>query len=403
MPSITSTTRALFILACLLPAFGCDSARYDTSDGWSGTIDTLSTGEIVVRNTDEPLWAPDEGWQIVEEMRYGSDTGDDAIFFGSIRSFDVDTQGRVYVLDDQSQEIHVFAPDGIWVRTVGTRGAGPGEFENAAAVDLSRTGEIWVMEVRKGQLTILDSTGNYQRTERVNTTGWDFWPYPGGIDQLGRYNALVLSTEAEDTRQLLARFDQSSAPLDTIAFPVSPLTIESFEVVTEDGGSMSTSVPFQGSFSWRFSSGGNFWTLLTRPYELAEITADGRVLRRVTREFELSPVTVADMQTARERLTWFTNQGGKIDESRIPRTKPVVSAFFSDDEGNLWVRRIETTPEAEGSLFDVFSAEGYFLGEVRFPFSLESIDPIVRNGLLYGIITDDLGADLIVRARIVKP
>ncbi len=372
------------------------------SDGWSGTIDTLSSGEIVVRNSDEPLWAPDEGWQIVEEMRYGSDTGDDAIFFGSIRSFDVDTQGRVYVLDNQSQEIHVFGPDGVWVRTVGTRGAGPGEFENAAAVDLSRTGEIWVMEMQKGQLTILDSTGNYQRTERVNTTGWDFWPYPGGIDLLGRYNALVLSTEAEDTRQLLARFDQSFAPLDTVALPASPLKIERFEAVTE-GGSMSTSIPFQGSFSWRFSSSGNFWTLLTRPYELAEIAADGSVLRRVTREFELMPVTAADMQTARERLTWFTNQGGKIDESRIPRTQPVVSAFFSDDEGNLWVRRTETTPEVEGSLFDVFSAEGYFLGEVRFPFSLESNDPIVRNGLLYGIITDDLGADLIVRARIVKP
>lgn len=401
MSSITSMTRALFILACLMPAFGCDSARFDTSDGWSGTVDTLSSGEIVVRNTDEPLWAPDEGWQIVEEMRYGSDTGDDAIFFGSIRSFDVDVQGRLYVLDNQSQEIHVFGPDGVWVRTVGTRGAGPGEFENAAAVDLSRTGEIWVMEMQKGQLTILDSTGNYQRTERVNTTGWDFWPYPGGFDQLGRYNALVLSSEADPT-ELLARFDQSFAPLDTVAFPVSPLKIERFEAVT-DGGSMSTNVPFQGSFSWRFSSSGNFWTLLTRPYELAEIAPDGRVLRRVTREFELIPVTVADMQTARERLTWFTNQGGKIDESRIPRTKPVVSAFFSDDDGNLWVRRIETTPEAQGSLFDVFSAEGYFLGEVQFPFSLESNAPIVRDGLLYGTITDDVGADLIVRARIVKP
>lgn len=403
MPSITSTTRALFILACLLPAFGCDSARYDTSDAWSGTIDTLSSGEIVVRNTDEPLWAPDEGWQIVEEMRYGSDTGDDAIFFGSISSIDIDAQGQLYVLDGQSQEIQIFGRDGAWVRTVGTRGVGPAEFERASAVDLTRTGEIWVMEMQKGQLTILDSMGNYQRTERVNSTGWDYRPYPGGFDQLGRYNAFVLSFEAEDASELLARFDQSFAPLDTIAFPVSPLKIERFEFVNEGGGSISTSIPFQGSFSWRFSSSGNFWTLLTRPYELAEIAADGSVLRRVTREFELMPVTAADMQTARERLTWFTNQGGKIDESRIPRTQPVVSAFFSDDEGNLWVRRIETNPEAEGSLFDVFSAEGHFLGEVRFPFSLESNDPIVRDGLLYGTITDDLGADLIVRARIVKP
>ena len=404
MPSTTPIATVLLVLTCLLLVLGCDSARFNASDGWSGTIDTLSSGEIVVWNADKPLWAPDEGWQIVEEMRFGSDTGDDAILFGSIRSFDVDAQGRVYALDNQSQEIHIFGPDGVWVRTVGKRGPGPGEFEGAAAVDVNRTGEIWVMEMQKGQLSILDSTGNYQRTEQINSTGWDYWPYPGGFDQLGRYNAFVLSFEDENTSELLARFNQSFAPLDTIALPVSPVKTERFEVVNEGGGSIRTSIPFQGSFNWRFSSSGNFWTLLTRPYELAEITADGKVLRRITKEFEPLPVTSADMKAAREDLTWFTNQGGKVDESRIPRTKPVVSSFFGDDEGNLWVRRVETTPEDEESLFDVFGAEGHFLGEVRFPFSLRTnLEPIVRDGLLYGTTTDDLGADLIVRARIVKP
>ena len=404
MPITTSKAAVLLLFACSFLAFGCGSARPDASDGWSGTIDTLSPGEIVVISNDEPRWEPEDRWQILEELRLGSDTGDDAILFGSIRSFDVDVRGQVYVLDDQSQEIHVFDPDGKLIRTVGREGAGPGEFERAAAVDVSHTGEIWVMQMQKGQLTILDAGGNYQRTEQINSTGWDFWPYPGGFDQLGRYNAFVLSHDGENTIRLLARFDQSFTPLDTIALPQSPLKIERFEFVNDDGGQISSSIPFQGSFIWRFSSSGNFWTLLTRPYELIEIAADGRVLRRITKEFEPIPVTSADMETVRERLTWFTNQGGKVDESRIPRTKPVVSSFFSDDEGNLWVKRVGTTPENEVSHFDLFTGEGYFLGEVRFPFSLDvSPEPVVRDGLLYGITTDELGAELIVRARIVKP
>ncbi len=400
---LITTFRATVLLVCSFLAFGCGSARPDASDGWSGTTDSLSSGEIVVHNSDAPLWAPEYSWQIQEEMRLGSDTGEDAILFGSIRSFDVDMQGQVYVLDDQSQEIHVFGPDGMLIRTVGREGAGPGEFERAAAVDVSRTGEIWVMQMQKGQLTILDSEGSYRRTEQINSTGWDFWPYPGGFDLLGRYNAFVLSYENENTIRLLARFDQSFAPLDTIALPESPLEIERFEVENEDGGQISTSIPFQGSFTWRFSSSGNFWTLLTRPYELAEITADGRILRRVTKEFEPIPVTSADMEAARERLTWFTNQGGKVDESRIPRTRPVVNSFFSDDEGNLWVSQVGTTPENQGRIFDLFTGEGYFLGEVHFPFSLDlNPEPIVRDGLLYGMTSDELGAELIVRARIVK-
>ena len=370
---LLTTPRAtfFFVLAYSFLAFGCGPVHPDDSDGRSGSIDTLSSSEIVVRNNDDPHWAPEDQWQILEEMRLGGDTGEDAILFGSIRSFDVDAQGQVYVLDDHSQEIHVFGPDGMLIRTVGREGAGPGEFERAAAVDVSRTGEIWVMQMQKGQLTILNSEGNYQRTEQVNSAGWDFWPYPGGFDQLGRYNAFVLSYDDENTSRLLARFDQSFAPLDTIAIPESPLEIERFEVVNEGGGRISTSIPFQGSFTWRFSSSGNFWTLLTRPYELAEVTADGRILRRVTKAFEPIPVTSADMEAARERLTWFTNQGGKIDESRIPRTRPVVNSFFSDDEGNLWVNRVGTTLEDEGRLFDLFTGEGYYLGEVRFPFSLD--------------------------------
>ena len=388
--------------ASLLLGPGCGPAGPEASGGWPGTIDTLATGEIVVRNPDAPLWAPGEGWQIVEEIRFGSDTGEDAILFGDIRSFDVDAEGRLYGLDRQSQEIHVFDPDGAFVRTIGREGAGPGEFENAAAVDISHTGEIWVMQMQKGQLTILDADGEYLRTEQVNSSGWDYSSYPGGFDRMGRYNAFIYSIEEESSTEHLARFDQRFAPLDTIPFPESPVEIEYFEF-ENDGATITVQVPFQGSFDWQFSSSGNIWTLLTRPYELAEVTADGRVLRRVTKEYEPLPVTSTEVEDLRERFTWFTNQGGKFDESRIPNTKPVVDSFFCDDEGNLWVMRVETTPEDEGRLFDVFSAEGRFLGVVRFPFLLRSSpEPMVRDGLLYGRTTDEIGAELIVRARIVK-
>lgn len=403
--SSTSFSFALpLALTFSLLGFGCGPTTIDGTDGWSGTIDTLSSGEVAVRNIDKPLWAPEEGWRIVEEMRLGSDTGDDAILFGSIRSFDVDAQGRVYALDSQSEEIHVFDSDGAFVRTVGSEGAGPGEFEGASAVDVSSTGEIWVMEMQKGRLSILDSGGNYQRTEKVNSVGWDYWNYPGGFDRMGRYNALVLTFDEEDAKVWLARFDQSFAPLDTIALPESPVKSERFELVSDGGSTTSISVPFQGSFDWRFSSRGNFWTLLTRTYELAEITAGGKVLRRVIKEFEPLPVTNADLEVTLESLRWFTNQGGKVDLSRIPRTKPVTTSFFCDDAGNLWVMRVAATPEDVGRLFDLFTPEGYFLGEIRLPFSLESDpEPIVRDGLLYGISTDEQGAEIIVRARIEQP
>ena len=390
-------------LTVTLLSTGCGSTDSDSGEAWSGTIDTLATGEIVVRNTGGPVWSTEEAWQIVEEVRIGRDTGDDALLLGSIRSFDVDAQGWIYALDGQTQAIHVFDSDGILVHTVGGEGTGPGEFELAHALDLSANGQIWVMEMQKGRLTFLDATGNYLNGTRIASTGWVFFPYPGGMDLLGRYNAAVVVEVMDDYDLAIARFDQDFVPLDTIPIPESTEPHEQFELTT-DNSMIATSIPFRGSLEWRFSPNGHFWTLLTDKYEMAEITATGTTLRRVTLDHDPIPVTPADLEEVRENLSWFTRQGGKIDWSKIPDTKPVTSSFFCDDEGNLWVMRLTGSPEDEGHLFDLFDVDGRFVGAIRLPFSLESNpEPIVRNGLLYGITTDELGAENIVRAQILKP
>ncbi len=399
IPSVLCT----FALTITLLSTGCRSTDSDSGEIWSGTIDTLASGEIIVRNTGEAVWSPEEAWQVVEEVRIGSDTGDDALLLGRISSFDVDAQGWIYALDGQTQAIHVFNSDGILVHTVGGEGTGPGEFERANALDLSANGQVWVMEMQKGRLTFLDSTGNYLKGARIGSTGWDYRPYPGGMDPLGRYNAAVVVEVMDDYDLALARFDQDFIPLDTIPIPERAEPHEQFELVTDGGGMMATSIPFRGSFVWRFSSSGHFWTLLTDKYELAEITASGETLRRVSLDHDPIPVTPADLEEVGENLSWFTRQGGKIDWSKIPDTKPVTSSFFCDDEGNLWVRRLTESPEDEGYLFDLFDVDGRFLGAIRLSFSLESNPvPIVRNGMLYGITTDELGAENIISAQILK-
>lgn len=401
--TVPSALCALALTIALLST-GCGSTDSDFGEAWSGTIDTLASGEIVVRNTGGPVWSPEEAWQVVEEVRIGRDTGEDALLLGRISSFDVDAQGWIYALDAQTQAIHVFGTDGILVQTVGGEGTGPGEFERANALDLSANGQIWVMEMQKGRLTFLDASGNYLDGARIGSTGWDYRPYPGGMDPLGRYNAAVVVEVLDDYDLALARFDQDFVPLDTIPIPENAEPHEQFELITDGGGMMATSIPFRGSFVWRFSPSGHFWTLHTDKYELAEISANGETLRRVTLDHDPIPVKPAELEEVRENLSWFTRQGGKIDWAKIPDTKPVTSSFFCDDDGNLWVRRLTGSPEDEGYLFDLFDVDGRFMGAIRLPFPLESNpEPIVRNGLLYGVTTDELGAENIVSAQILKP
>ena len=392
----------LAALALILLGTGCRSTDIDIRRTWSGTMDTLASGEIVVHNTDVPLWTPDQSWRIEEELRIGSNAEDGPEIFGRIASFDVDSQGRIYVLDGQAQEVRVFDAGGAFVRTVGSKGNGPGEFANAVAVDISPTGEVWVMEMIAGRVSVFDEAGRFLRSERTNTPGATIIPYPGGFDPLGRYNALVLNI-SEEVSFAMARFDQFHTPIDTIPLPQQPGGSEFFELREEGGGStVRADIPFQGSLDWRYCPSGNLWTLKTDQYELAETDGRGRTLRRVTKEHESIPVTASDLQQVEDDLEFFTRMGGEIDWSRIPQTKPVAVSFFCDTEDNVWVKQAARNIEDEDLIFDVFDPEGRFLGALELPFPLfSSPEPILRNGQLYGATLDEAGVPFVVKGRVV--
>jgi hypothetical protein len=109
------------------------------------------------------------------------------------------------------------------------------------------------------------------------------------------------------------------------------------------------------------------------------------------------------MERARERMESFIRNGGKVDWSRIPGTKPATEEMYIDDEGYVWVRLV-TAYEDRGRAFDVFDPEGRFLCTVRTAFSIaRSPPPVFRGGVMYAVSEDELEVPYVVRARIVKP
>ena len=258
------------------------------------------------------------------------------------------------------------------------------------------------MGMGEARVSIFDTTGTLLRSERTDG-GFVIMPYPGGFDPLGRYNVVLPS----GSLRRMARFDQSFNPIDTITMPEDPEEGEFFEYVSETGTSMMrASVPFQGFMSWRFSPTGTVWTLLTGSYELNEMTTGGEVLRTVAKDHRPIPVTDEERERAIANLEWFTGQGGTIDPSKFPDSKPSTASFFIDDDSNLWVERkvAAADEDDERRLFDIFDAGGRYLGMVRLPFPLRSSPhPIVRDGVLYGITSDEMGVPYVVRGRVVKP
>ena len=96
-----------------------------------------------------------------------------------------------------------------------------------------------------------------------------------------------------------------------------------------------------------------------------------------------------------------SNMGvGEWDWSRVPTVKPAVEAIFASAEGNVWVR---TPSGGDGALFDVYSGDGEYLGTASVSLGLNLFDrvtPVVRDDLVWLIVTDELDVPYVVRARI---
>ena len=394
----------LLLLFSVGSASACNPDSAQKASRWEGQLDSLPSGMVVVRNDGRGVWPDSGGWTLHEELRIGSLDEEGPQSFARIASLAVDHEGRVWVLEGQAAELRVFDATGAHVRTVGRKGAGPGEFRQPLRVDLGPEGQLWVVDPLNARLSVFDSAGTYLEGLRT-PGGFVLFPWKGGFDERGAYYSPI-QLPPVNSRPVFGfgRFDRSFSPLDTVHLPTDPVTRASFATVSNNGqSSMTAGVPFQGGLRWQLSQSGTVWALITDQYRLIEFTTTGDTLHVSTKQHEPLAVSSEERAKAIADLKWFTSQGGQIDESRIPPTRPLTTDFFLDDAGFVWVATGRGASMDEQP-FDVFNPTGQFLGSVVAPFRLLlSPQPIVRDGLLYGVVSDSLDVPYVVRARIRKP
>lgn len=402
---VLALSAAALTLSAILTA--CGAGDRAPAGSWAGSVDTLANGAIRIRNPSTGLWDEATTWRIEEELRIGTVEEDGPDLFGQINDLAVDDRGYIYVLEGQARAVRVFGPDGQHIRTIGRTGSGPGEFRLPIGLRWDAAGRLWVVDAGNARYAIFDTAGAYQTMVR-RTTNFTRLHWPGGFDPAGRlFDTAILpgegsaSASSPGVKALIAfRVDAPDpVPADTIRIPQyeGPL----FEALNERGQrSMSIPVPFTPQLVWHFEPRGALWTAITGDYQIARIDIDGDTTRVVKRDFRPAPVTADDREQALATLDWFAAQGGRVDPSRIPSTKPAIHSLFTDSDGYLWVQPVTTT-EDQGYLVDLFDPDGRYLGEIRLPFKLGSLPPVIIGDRLYAVTRDEMEVQYVVRARIV--
>ena len=136
--------RAFVIVALVSLAASCRAAERPQRGTWKAERDTVGD-TIIVRTVSGSVWGTPA--TLREDLAIGVLEGREELMFGMIQEMAVDASGGIYVFDGRVPALRYFDSTGTYVRTLGGKGAGPGEYQDAAlGIGIRRDGRIVLPE-----------------------------------------------------------------------------------------------------------------------------------------------------------------------------------------------------------------------------------------------------------------
>ncbi len=392
---------AFLLFALVISAAGCDKGGA-AATGWSVTMDTTATGVVRVVNSP-PSSGIDPGWTLQPELRIGSVSGDGADLFGQIKGIAPLTDGGVAVLDAQAQEIRVFNAAGEHVRTLGGRGTGPGELNDANGMLIGPDGLLRVNDPRNNRISLFDPESGFVRSSNLEISSYG-WVWNAAVDSTNHTIEPTLAVLPDGRWDVVRVLDAEGSWSDTIRIgrrEDAPSTTEApgTYIVEIQNGRMFISVPFWPAGAAALDPRRYLWQKSSHinDYRIAQVTfAQDTILLFESRRAPLRVTSVerdSMISTIRDIAA-----GSELDWSRIPDDRPIVETILLDSRGRVWVQVRATR---QGTTYDVFGRDGIYEGTVETELQiLSSPQPVIVGDVLHGIVTDELGIQYVVRARL---
>lgn len=380
------TLAVTFALAC---------GTQSTTNNWE--VERQAVGDTTTVHTlAGQVWASEV--RLNEDLAIGVLDGPVHLIFGEVTRMAEDLRGGIYVLDAQVPEIRHFDHTGEFVGTVGRSGQGPGEYTNwSLGMVVDSTGVLYMHDWGNQRIVRFDEDGRalgpWMIHTSFQTTRRGKWIYS---DRPGR---VLVTTRLNDDLGLLVVADGQVT--DTLAVPQLP------GVPEKRGG------PYRIDKYWSWHPHGYFVVGVSNQYSLEERRPDG--VLRIRRDVERLPVHPEEADGHRRLFEWMERQPmfNPPEGEWIPSTMPPFCGIEVGIDGRIWVRRnthpiqipVEENPYgqppigwAQPFVYDVFEADGTFLGEVRLP---ERFEPHVFGaGHVWGVRRGEFDEEYVVRLSI---
>ena len=367
----------------LLSVPSCSKKAADP--GWKAEVEVID-GVKTSRNPETPRYGA-FSFDLVEDLVIGQENEEDYLFPDGLR-ITIAKNGALLVCDYGNRRVQVYDKNGVFMKTLGRVGQGPGEYDFPSSIHLDDAENIYVSDSSK--LVVFDRDGIFQRNILLKIFLSPLMLGPKGtVVGTNQPNA---SGEGRPQNEIIQLNPDGQRLREIAKYPAYGVS-KGMVLRHRYGGSIPFCRRSEDSFFFGFS--------LT--YEIRAVDAEGRTLLVFSKKEEPQAITGEEEDLTRKKgiSSWSGSGDPRTADLGMPDHRPYFSRFLSDEAGRLYVVRFQSILEWEDPIrkVDVFSKEGLYLYKMTWNFLPQDI----KNGFFYEARHDEaIGLTRIIRHRIVN-
>ena len=279
--------------------------------------------------------------------------------------------GRLVVVNRSSRELLMFSRDGEFLRAIGRRGEGPGEFVDPVELGVIDGDSIVVWDWGSGRLVLFGPDGSHGRTVRlqppvINPTGHMGMLGRQGI-AIGSHDLRPFQTQLTPQFLQVLRYSWSGTLLDTLV----TLPYGERKLVDLETNMMGNP---------HFESRGVFSTHRDLLYTSDGSSPEVQVLREGRLEsiirWDPGDLSVRDEDVEAYRAAWLEGAANtaplirkRLDAFPFNDAFPAVMEIQIDPESRMWIRTF-ARPGSTGTVWLGFEEKGSFICNLFVPTDL---------------------------------
>jgi hypothetical protein len=389
----------------LAAGFGCTRV----TDAVETVVVRDSSGVRIVEN-QAPAWGDSQGGWVVDptpEIVIPGDFGEPEHYLFGIYDVVRLGDGDVVVANRGTAQLFFFDSLGRFVRAVGRRGDGPGEFQQVFGLFRCENETLVVLELSR--MSVLDREGAFLNTVPLLTPGM---PQSRSVDavsndcgaglfwvNVSHRPELVLGVNDMVATLLWTDFGDGSR--DTIATVVR----DRVHIWKRGEERLDIPIPFAERATWT-ASGDEVVVGHGGSFELEVFGRSGRLQQVVRWHASRPPLSRLNRDEFAESLEAFFEQHPDEREywppvARIPlpEAKAAYTRVLSDSEGTIWVQQSGRWP-GRSQAWWVFDASGRWLGAVGMPVGLRVL--AIDDEFVIGVFRDEFDVEHVRLHRLTK-